>query len=57
MLKTASISQDKEGDTVLKIGKKDHSINYKMSMEDGYVSVTLTKARPKNGYKIAVDVG
>lgn len=57
LLKGVSIAQDSSGDTVLKIVRKNAGINYKVSMEDGYVSITLTNEMRKNGYKIAVDAG
>ncbi len=57
LLKSASITQDKDGDTVLEIVKKRADINYTFSTEDGYVCITLTNEVLKNGYKIAVDVG
>lgn len=57
LLKSASLSQNSSGDTVLKIVKKSTKTRYSFSTEDGYVSITLTNEAFKNGYKIAVDVG
>ena len=57
LLKSATITQDKDGDTVLEIVKKRADINYEFSTEDGYVCITLNNGVQKNGYKIAVDVG
>ncbi len=57
LLKSASIKQSDTNDTTLVIGKKNAGIHYKVSMEDGYVSITLSREKIKNGYKIAVDVG
>lgn len=57
LLKSATLSHNTSGDTILKIVKKSAGVQYTFSQEDGFVSVTLTTGAVKNGYVIAVDTG
>lgn len=57
LLKSASLSHNSSGDTILKIVKKSTSVKYVLSTEADYASITLSTGVVKNGYTIAVDVG